>query len=96
VPIAAGPSDGSLPVLERAGLCVLVPGGDGPHVRPIAASEAVRIIMHRLDPGFDVFRRTVAARLRALAADGAWQVQTGDRPEQALPALLDLIGARAP
>lgn len=95
VPVELQPPGGGVlepGVAERAGLCVLERGAARPDIEPIAAEEAVRAIVSRLDPGFDLFSATIPERLRALASGGAWRVRVGDHPETALPAILDLLG----
>lgn len=88
---SGGETFGEPPVLERTGLCVLEPGGQGPSVAPLPVEEAVRMLVSRLDPGFDAFRDTIPERVRALAAGGAWRVRVGAEPERALPALRELL-----
>ncbi|HEX7049388.1 MAG TPA: hypothetical protein VF188_04165 [Longimicrobiales bacterium] len=79
------------PPVERAGLC-LVDRGAGPvRVEPIEPADAVARLTSRLDPGFDHFRGTIAARLHAIVAGGAWMLHLSADPGAALPCLLDLL-----
>ncbi len=55
---------------ERALLFVLRPGADRAAASPLPVERAVRELATSLEPGFDVFRRTLPAAIRALAAGG--------------------------
>jgi len=76
---------------EPAGLCVLAPGGPGPALEPLDPAEAVAALLAELAPGFDAFRPTIAARIRALAEPGAWRLRTGDDPRAAIPLVSGLL-----
>jgi hypothetical protein len=84
VPIAQ-PS--SAPAAKRAVLCVLR-RGDRARLRPIAAAEALAML-EPIEPGFDLLAAEVCAAQAALAANGAWLLETSANPAEAIALLLD-------
>ncbi|HEX7091709.1 MAG TPA: hypothetical protein VF192_16330 [Longimicrobiales bacterium] len=81
------------PPLERAGLCLLEreAGSATASAEPIAPGEAVSRLVASLDPGFDVWRDTIGARIAALARGGAWRLRVGDDPRAAVPVTRELL-----
>lgn len=96
-PPAAGWKGGAavppLTAVRTWGLCVLerVPGA-APGAVPIAAEDAVAHVVTNLEPGFDVWRETIGARVAALARGGAWRLRVGDDPRAAVPVIRELLG----
>ena len=81
------------PMVERAALCVLERAEDGAAAQPVVALEpetAVGLLLSRLEPGFDAFKESIAARLRALAAEGVWLVRVGGDPRATVAALSEI------
>ena len=76
------------PVTERGMLVLLERGTGRAAARRIDADVAVAEVLGRLDPGFDVFRATLARPLRRLAAGGAFRLTTSPDPDETL----DLVG----
>ena len=77
---------------RRWGLCLIerTPGA-APAAVPIAADEAVARVVADLEPGFDVWRDTIGARVAALARGGAWRLRVGDDPRAAAPVIRELL-----
>jgi len=74
------------------GLCLLERApGVAPAAIPIAADEAVARVVADLEPGFDVWRDTIGARVAALARGGAWRLRVGDDPRAAAPIIRELL-----
>jgi len=74
------------------GLCLVerAPGA-APAAIPIAAEEAVARVLADLEPGFDVWRDTIGARVAALARSGAWRLRVGDDPRAAASIIRELL-----
>ena len=83
------------PVFERTGLCLLERGADDVALEPIPVDAAVDRIASNLDPGFDLFRDTIAHRIRALAAGGAWRLRLSPDPNAAIPRIRELLATLA-
>jgi len=85
------------PITVRTwGLCLLERArGAAPTAMPIDADEAVAHIVADLEPGFDVWRDTIGARIAALARGGAWRLRVGDDPRAAVPVIRALLGRLA-
>jgi hypothetical protein len=98
IPVSLLPADGSappLPVADRVGICLLARGEGGPIIERVPPGEAVDALAGRLEPGFDLFASTIAARVRPLAERGAWRLILPPHPSDAVPALeamLDELG----
>lgn len=88
-PAAPPPSSGG----RTWGLCLLerAPGA-APAAVPITADEAVARVVADLEPGFDVWRETIGARIAALARGGAWRLRVGDDPHAAVVVIGELLG----
>jgi hypothetical protein len=98
VSLASLGAETARPFIERAGICVVerTPGGrvSVEWLVPPALEAAMR---SRREPGFELFAASRPELARALAAGGAWRLTLSDDPEEALPALrqlLDRVGAR--
>ena len=81
------------PMVERATLCILERAEDGAVGQPVTTLEpekAVALLLSRLEPGFDAFRKSIARRLRALAAEGVWLVRVGGDPRATVAALSEI------
>ncbi|HEY8470882.1 MAG TPA: hypothetical protein VIL18_14620 [Longimicrobiales bacterium] len=87
------PEGRQAPPPERAGLCLLEreAGSAAASAEPIAPDEAVIRLVSSLDPGFDVWRGTIGARIAALARGGAWRLRVGDDPRAAVPVMRELL-----
>jgi hypothetical protein len=80
--------------VERVCLCVLRrEGASSPRLRKISTEQAVAEIIAELDAGFDLFRDVLDDRVRRLAASGAWHLELGGSPFDALPLLDEMVGA---
>lgn len=77
---------------EPAGLCLLERGATETALEPVAPEDAVAAVLRRLDPGFDAFRDTLPARLRAVAAAGAWRLRLSTEPDAAVAIVRRLLG----
>ena len=98
IPVSLLPADGSaptLPVADRAGICLLARGEGGPVVERVPPGSVVDALTAQLEPGFDIFATTISARIRPLARRGAWRLTLPPHPSDAVPALeamLDELG----
>jgi hypothetical protein len=79
---------------SRATLCLLgrSTGGE-PTVEPIDRESAIRAVLQSLEPGFDVFRDTIASALRATVRHHCWQVGVTSSPDSVLEQLDRTIDA---
>ena len=74
--------------VERTGLCVLRRGSAGrPRLTQITAERAREEVTARLDPGFHLFRGSIERRVELIARGGAWLLELGSDPWEALPLL---------
>ncbi|HET9984427.1 MAG TPA: hypothetical protein VFQ38_12595 [Longimicrobiales bacterium] len=88
------PRDGSEPpVVERAVLCLLEPGGRRVSLQRIDPDGAIALLAESWEPGFDVFRDTLLPPLRALARAGAWRLRLSADPDEAIAAVRAVLGA---
>jgi hypothetical protein len=83
------------PVFERTGLCLLERGADDVALEAIPVDAAVEQVASNLDPGFDLFRDSIAHRIRALAAGGAWRLRLSPDPNAAIPRIREMLAALA-
>jgi len=80
--------------VDRIGLCLLRREPEGrARLTRIGAVHARELLTERLDPGFDLFRGVVGARVELLAARGAWLLHLGDHPDAAVPLLDEAVAA---
>lgn len=91
----------ALPVVERAGICLLARGAGGPRLEKLAPAEAEAALVGKLEPGFDLFAATIGAAVRQLVGQGGcWRLTLASSPDRAVPflgsMLDDLDEGRAP
>ena len=92
IPIALAAAGHEPPEVGQAILCLLQPGAGPPDARPVDSGPAIAALLRNLDPGFDVFRNTVGAPLRALVRDDVWTVRTGSDPRLTVGVLERILG----
>jgi hypothetical protein len=75
-----------LPVAQRAGICVLDRGDEyEPSLETLDPAALHQAMTTDLDPGFDVFARSIGECIHLLASHGGWRLRVGSDPAQALP-----------
>ena len=79
-------------VAERAGVCLLA-RGDEPGIARLGADEVVEALTAAPEPGFDLYARSVGARIRHAAAAGAWRMTLPPHPSDAVPLLHRMLDA---
>ena len=87
----------ALPVVPRAGICVLARGATAQLSR-VPGHTLERELSEQLEPGFDRFRESVGDVIRQLARHGGWRLALSPDPADALPyieRMFEAIGADA-
>ena len=82
-----------MPVVERAGICLLQRGEGGPRIERLSPEQVVHALIDRLEPGFDLFAETIGARVRRLAEHGGWRMTLPHHPPDAVPVLHQMFDA---
>ena len=80
-------AEAPLPVVERAGVCVLTRTGEGPTLMHLSAEELQTRLLASPDPGFDQYSDTIGESVHQLAKNGGWVLDLGNRPDAAMPLL---------
>jgi hypothetical protein len=83
----------ALSPFERATLCLIQRADGDASAEATDAATVIGAIVGGLDPGFDVFRSTLAPALRAVVHERAWIVRTGPDPLHTI-AVLDELESR--
>jgi hypothetical protein len=81
------------PVVERAGVCILERGTEGPSLVSLSAAEVERALTAEMEEGFDRFVDTIGAGIRLLAEHGGWRLTLAGPPDAALPLLAQMFDA---
>ncbi len=84
-------AEAPLPVVERAGVCVLTRTKDGPTLLPLSAEELQTRLLASPDYGFDRFSDTINESVHQLAENGGWVLDLGNRPDAAIPFLHEMF-----
>lgn len=79
------------PPTSASGICILEPGVGTVSLEPISLDEAVRHVLARLDPGFDVFAGSIESRVRAAGRLGTWRLGLSDDAEAAFRVVAELL-----
>lgn len=82
-----------LPVVERAGICLLQRGEGGPRLEELSPEQVVHALIGKLEPGFDLFADTIGARVQRLAEHGGWRMTLPHYPPDAVPVLHEMFDA---
>ena len=80
---------------SRATLCLLTRSTGEPTVVPIDRETAIRAVLQSIEPGFDVFRDTIASALRSVVQQQCWDVGVASSPYSVLGQLKRTIDASA-
>jgi hypothetical protein len=80
-----------LPVVERAGICVLTRSKGEPALARVSAEELQARVLANPEHGFDRYSDTIKAGVRQLAENGGWALHVGSRPDTAIPLLLEMF-----
>lgn len=79
---------------DQVALCILGAFRRGrPKTRSLSPEEAVARLAGEREEGFDLYRSSAPERIRALAGRGAWLLEPGERPDETVAVLDDLIRA---
>lgn len=81
----------SLPIAERATLCILSRGPASPGLERLDPDAVVDELMGSLEQGFDMFAATLREPLDRLAARGVWRLTLPEEPFGAVPWLDRLL-----
>lgn len=73
-----------LPVVQRAGICVLERGHGEPSLETLEPRTLMEALTRQLDPGFDEFADTIGECVRLIASHGGWRLRTGPNPFKTL------------
>jgi hypothetical protein len=86
----------ALPVVERAGICLLARGAGGPRLESLAPAQAEAALVGSPEGGFERFAATIGAAVRRLVGQGGgWRLTLASSPQTAVPFLermLDELG----
>jgi len=82
----------ALPVAQRAGICVLERTDGAASLETLEARLLQEALLHRLDPGFDIFAEKISEAVRMLAGQGGWKLRVGKDPQQALDQIESVFG----
>jgi len=85
VPLAGIGAMPDLPVVPRAGICVLARASGAPQLSRVTGHTLEKELSERLEPGFDRFRESVGDVIRHLARHGGWRLALSPDPAEALP-----------
>lgn len=88
----------TVPVVERAALCLVSRAPGEPQLVRVEPGEAADQLLRGLEQGFDLFADTIQEPLRLLTAEGAWRLSLPQDPVEAvswLERLLDQLRAAA-
>ena len=72
------------PVADPVGICLLQRAGNSASLSPAAPGEVVVFFTEDLESGFDLFADTIQPVARQLAQLGAWRLQLGAEPAEAV------------
>ena len=84
-------AEAPLPVVERAGVCVLTRTGEGPTLMALSAEELQTRLLASPDYGFDQYTDTIGESVHQLAKNGGWVLDLGNRPDAAIPFLHEMF-----
>jgi hypothetical protein len=79
---------------DRAGICLVSRApGQQTVLEPLTPEQVTAELGRSLEPGYDLFAHTMRDRIIRIAEGGAWRLQVGGAPGDAVP-LLDRIAAK--
>lgn len=81
----------TLPVAQRAGICVLRRTDGAPAMHTLDSKALQEELTGRLDPGFDQFPDQLDECVRLLAGHGGWKLEVGSRLEDALDCIASMF-----
>ena len=84
-------AEAPLPVVERAGVCVLTRTKAEPALARLSAEELQTRLLANPDYGFDRFSDTIIESVHQLAENGGWVLDLGNRPDAAIPFLHEMF-----
>ena len=84
-------AEAPLPVVERAGICVLTRSKAEPALVRLSAEELETRLLSSPEYGFDLFSDTIKESVHQLAENGGWALDLGSRPEAAIPFLFEMF-----
>ena len=82
-----------LPVVERAGICVLTRAKAEPELVRLSAAELETRLLASPEHGFDLFSGTISGCVHQLAENGGWALDLGSQPDAAIPFLYEMFDA---
>ena len=84
-------ADARLPVVERAGTCVLTRLMEEPGLARLSPEELETKLLASPEYGFDIFSDTIKESVHQLAQNGGWSLELGNRPAAAIPYLFEMF-----
>jgi hypothetical protein len=80
--------------VEKVGLCLLRRGASAePLLTRVSVARAREEVMGTLAPGFDLFRDSVGECVERVAARGAWLLEVGRSPDEAIRRIDEIVAA---
>ena len=80
-----------LPVVERAGICLLTRSKAEPALTHLSAGELETGLLASPEYGFDRFSETINESVHQLAENGGWTLDLGTRPDATIPFLFEMF-----
>ena len=84
-------AEAPLPVVERAGICVLTRTKAEPVLARLSAKELQTRLLASPEDGFDRYSDTINESVHQLAENGGWALELGSRPDAAIPFLYEMF-----
>jgi hypothetical protein len=80
-----------LPVSEHAVLCALKRDSGPARIEPLDGAQLEAELLHNPEGGFDVFVKSIAPAIHALAELGGWRLHLGSDPNEAVPLVQSIV-----
>ena len=84
-------AEAPLPVVERAGICVLTRSKAEPELSRLNTDELRTRLLASPEYGFDLYSDTIEESVHQLAENGGWTLDLGSRPDAAIPFLHEMF-----
>ena len=84
-------AEAPLPVVERAGICVLTRTKAEPALALLSAEELQTRLLTSPEYGFDQYSDTIGESVHQLAKNGGWVLDLGSRPDATIPFLYEMF-----
>ena len=84
-------AEAPLPVVERAGICILTRTKAEPALASLSTEELQTRLLASLEYGFDQYSDTIGESVHQLAKNGGWVLDLGSRPDAAIPFLYEMF-----